>query len=109
MSGICAIWGNDHTARVAETLVSAVRGLSGHVNDRVDRLMDVSAGVAVAARFSTQQIFSNSRLLIACDADLYNENELKGGAGDGSEVPENARTAALLAALYERFGSSFVE
>ena len=89
--------------------MSAVRGLSGHVNDRVDRLMDVSAGVAVAARFSTQQIFSNSRLLIACDADLYNENELKGGAGDGSEVPENARTAALLAALYERFGSSFVE
>ena len=45
-------------------------------------------------------------MLVACDADLLNEHELLRSVPD---VPSPARTASLLAALYERHGEHFVE
>ena len=58
----------------------------------------------MSARFAGQQIYRDRRVLLACDAELLNEKELAAAAG--ATVPT---TAALLAALYERFGAGFVE
>jgi asparagine synthase (glutamine-hydrolysing) len=63
-----------------------------------------AAGVAASVRFATQQVYGDGEILLACDADLYNEAELTvlaGGRADG--------TAALLAALYRRLGCDFVK
>ena len=48
-------------------------------------------------------------MLIACDADLYNEAEIGKLLGDASEGPAESSTAAAFAGLYERFGTSFLE
>jgi asparagine synthase (glutamine-hydrolysing) len=45
---------------------------------------------------------------VACDADLCNEDELEEECGDFLQAPGASRTAALLAALYERHGSEFL-
>jgi asparagine synthase (glutamine-hydrolysing) len=109
MSGICAVWMKDNPGRLPATLAALNAGLSLAAVERGARESDEGAGVAVSARFDEQQIYRSPRVLIACDAELVNENELAdsirwkpGPAGGG-------RTAALLAALYERFGGGFVE
>jgi asparagine synthase (glutamine-hydrolysing) len=110
MSGICAVWQKENPGQVAETLASVSSGLSLAPSEHIERLADpLGAGVGVSARFSTQQIHQNPRILIACDADLYNENDLSEQLEKGGPIPGNNKTAALLAALYERFGCDFVE
>lgn len=111
MSGICAIRRKASPARLAEALASLSGGLSLTPVERTGHATDLEAGmgVGVSARFDTQQIWRSPRILIACDADLYNEDELTDRLSDCGPFPENARTAALLAALYERFGCDFVE
>jgi len=108
VSGICAIWRRD-SHRLQESLDCLADGLTLHASERALGLTDLSAGVAVAARFPTQQFYQDSRVLIACDAELYNSDELEQSAGGAGDVPEFAGTAALLARLYERFGCDFVE
>jgi asparagine synthase (glutamine-hydrolysing) len=102
MSGICAVWGKEDPARVIDTLVSVSRGLARERPEHVDRKTALEAGVAVSAAFPTQQAYDNGRLLIACDADLCNEDELRTLTGEKSANP-----AVLIAALYDRFGSGF--
>ena len=109
MSGICAVWRRDQGRAAGECLAAMSSGLALSGTERAGRQIDGNAGVAVAARFARQQIFGDARVQLACDAELYNEAELeqevslREGAAAGSE------TAALLAALYVRFGESFVE
>ncbi len=107
MSGICAILRGDKPEALAQTLAAATRGLSLASLERAKQEIDPGLGVGVSARFPTQQIYRNARVLVACDADLLNETELRGLA-NGEQAPDGARTAALLAALYERFGCDFV-
>ena len=56
----------------------------------------------------TQQVYGDASVLVACDADLYNETELQALAGREVPAPQTCRTAALLAALYHRFGSDLI-
>jgi asparagine synthase (glutamine-hydrolysing) len=108
MSGVCAVW-HENPARLGEVLDGVASGLATVPAEQVHQRMDTNAGVGIAFRFPTQQIYQSPRLLVACDADLLNEDELRGFIGKGEELPENARTAGLLASLYERFGNGFVE
>lgn len=107
MSGICAIWNKENPSRAAGMLEAVSNGLA---IDRVEvrRLeRDGAAGVGVSAQFGTQQVYQDSRVLVACDADLLNERELRTVVGDvrvgGTGTP------ALLAALHEKLGSAFIE
>jgi asparagine synthase (glutamine-hydrolysing) len=94
-----------------ETLTAVAAGLSSTAEpvEPVKTATDQTAGLGLARRFATQQIYSNSRVCIVCDAELYNEDELRGLAGENGPVPESDRTAALLALHYERFGCDFIE
>jgi len=109
MSGICAVWRREKPGRTAETLASISRGLSLAASEWIGQETDQSAGVGVSGRFASQQLYENPRVLIACDAELHNEDELRGSTGDREQVAGRGQTAALLAALYERFGCGFVE
>src|ERR1039458_9584565 len=109
MSGICAVWRQQNPERVAETLASFHAGLSIVGEERFAREIDQGAGVGVSARFDEHQIYKDDRVLLACDADLLNEKDLAREAGIALAVPREAKTAALLAELYARFGSGFVE
>jgi len=71
----------------------------------MERFTAPDIGLAVSARFATQQTYQDPQIMIACDADLNNEEELRGLASRR----EGIGTAALLAALYDTFGSGFVE
>jgi asparagine synthase (glutamine-hydrolysing) len=73
--------------------------------ERGTRECDQLVGVGVSARFPEQQIYRDGRFLLACDADLLNEKELAEAVSHKMEDFPDARTAALLAALYERFGA----
>src|SRR5438105_3749364 len=109
MSGICAIWRKGNPGQASETLTAVTGGLALTPKERTSRLMEGTAGVAVSARFDTQQCYQNARVLLVCDAQLYNEEELGSSTGSREEVADNPKTAALLAALYERNGCGFVE
>lgn len=108
MSGICAVWHRQNSGHVSETLTAVADGLS-LASERAETLADRDAGVGVAARFATQQIHQDGHVLIAIDADLHNETELAASIGAQDRFTGNARTAALVAALYERFGCDFAE
>ena len=105
MSGICAVWRRDHPEQVSEILGAVSGGLFLNAAERGERITAPEIGLAVSARFATQQAYQDPRVMIACDADLNNEEELRGLASRR----EGIGTAALLAALYDTFGSGFVE
>ncbi len=109
MSGICAVWRKTSPALLSRALSSLAAGLSLESGELVSNCSSDDAGVGIAGRFVTQQIYQNSRLLIACDADLYNQDDLQKLVEFTGLVPEGSQTAALCAALYERFGCDFVE
>jgi asparagine synthase (glutamine-hydrolysing) len=104
MSGICAVWRKEEPERLGRTLAAVSAGLSQAAGERPGQETSQGAGVAVQARFpESQQVFRDSRLMLACDAELLNEPELRSALG---EAPHG--TAALLAALYLRHGDEFV-
>jgi asparagine synthase (glutamine-hydrolysing) len=111
MSGICAVLMNGHPARTMQALDAVAAGLSSSAEAPVSvkTATDQMAGLGLSRRFDSQQIYSDSRVCLVCDAGLYNEGELGNPGSDAGMVPENAKTAALLAAQYERFGCGFVE
>jgi len=104
MSGICAVWRKGNPRHLAETLASMTAGLLLESSERAGQETEGDAGLGVSARFSGQQIHRGSHVLLACDAELLNEKELASMAG-----ASGLTTAALLAALYERSGTAFVE
>ena len=104
MSGICAVWRKQDPARVGRTLASMNAALALARTERAGQKTAPEAGVAVCAAFAKQQLYENGRLLVACDADLYNENELRAITGE-----KNSQTAALIAAMYDRYGCAFPE
>jgi asparagine synthase (glutamine-hydrolysing) len=107
MSGICAVWQRDRPHDIARTVTAVTAGLCLSPAERPRHETDLDAGIGVQARFpDAQQIFRNGRVMLACDAELLNERELWGPAGCTSRP---SGVAALLAALYERHGESFVE
>src|ERR1022692_3102360 len=109
MSGICAVWRKQSPGRVADTLASIQAGLSIAKEERFARESEQGAGVGVSARFEEQQIYKDDGVLLACDAELLNEKELWESLGRKPEGDAGKRTAALMAQLYARFGSGFVE
>lgn len=109
MSGICAVWRKENPGRTAATLASLSGGLRLSEEERVRQAADGPAGVAVSARFATQQIYAGPAILVACDAELYNEHDLRALSPSRRAPAEDAPTASLLAELYERLGVDFVE
>jgi asparagine synthase (glutamine-hydrolysing) len=105
MSGICAVWRRDHPEQIPALLGTVGEGLVRHAEERVERITAPGIGVGIAARFASQQLYQDPQVMIVCDADLTNTEELKGWAGNGKGLG----TGAILAALYERFSSGFVE
>src|ERR1035441_7701797 len=105
MSGICAVWRESDERGAARTLADVTAGLTLDSSEQTATEADADAGVGVSARFQTQQLHRGNGLLIACDADLQNEDEL----GRDLPGPRPAGTAALMAALYQRFGNGFLE
>jgi len=104
MSGICAVWRPDDPGRTAEMLAAISAGLAAYDGDAiVQQELDGAGGVGVAARFEPQQIYRANRVILACDAEIYNEDELREAAGVAA-----GSTAQLLTALYERSGIDFV-
>jgi asparagine synthase (glutamine-hydrolysing) len=109
MSGICAVWRKDNLEGLAETVTAVCSGLALRGGERCSRAIDRTAAIAISGAFDTQQIFQNARVLVACDADLYNENELRAAANEIRQLPPDSLTAALIAALYEKRGCAFVK
>jgi asparagine synthase (glutamine-hydrolysing) len=93
---------------VPEILDSLAGGMSLLGTEQFAREADPGAGVAVSARFETQQVHRTERVLLACDACLYNEEELRESLADREGAVSTAKTAALVAALYDRFGADFI-
>src|SRR4051794_16659797 len=104
MSGICAVWRQDGPRLVSDNLASVSGGLSIASPERTSIETSGEAGIGVSSRFSGQQLYRAGRILSACDSELLNEKELAAMAG-----VSGLTTAALLAALYQRFGAGFVE
>lgn len=104
MSGICAVWQTENPKRVRETLASILGGLTLESAERRNEQVEGDAAVGVAARFSGQQIYQRGQVLVACDAELLNGKELAAEASAEEET-----TAAVLAALYLKYGAPFVE
>lgn len=109
MSGICAVWRRDGAETVETTIASMGSGLALATAEHFRSEAAENAGVAVSARFQSQQVCRTARLLVACDAELYNQDELLGLLSGDARSQAVGSVAALLSGLYERFGCAFVE
>ncbi len=106
MSGICAVWRKDDPGRLPQILQLVCAGCALEPEEQTRTASSLEGiGVGVSARFGHQQLYEDNGTIVASDAELFNENELRRLAG----VPPPAGTAALLAALYQRTGPAFVE
>src|SRR4051812_18421864 len=102
MSGICAVWQKANPSYGAQLLRCVTNGLALERFELTQTAIDGGVGVGVAARYANQELFESADILLACDADLFNESELR-----GSTRERKKGVAALMAALYQRFGASF--
>src|ERR1017187_4696362 len=109
MSGICAVWKKENPGAASAILAALRSGLSVSEIERSAQARDAGAGVAVSARFETQQIYQDESILLACDADLYNEDTLRAEFAGRLKVDAGAQTAALMAAMYRKIGIEFVD
>ena len=107
MSGICAVWRKENPAATARTVRTLCAGLQLHSSEQASSETSQNVGIAVSARFAGQQFYSDQDVMVACDADLYNEHDLRAWLGGAAEPRRG--TAALAAALYRRCGNDFVE
>jgi hypothetical protein len=67
--------------RVAETLAIITPGLSQVSAERTTHGSELGTSVGVSARFTTQQIYRDTGVLLACDAELVNGSELPEAVG----------------------------
>ena len=95
-------------ANVAAPLASVCSGLSVEGYEATRRDLATNAGVGVCARFATQQIHTSGHIHLACDATLLNEAALRSSLRGAPGIGPEATTAQCLSALYERFGTDFV-
>ena len=102
MSGIFGVWHKAHDDRVAATLAAITAGLPASTTDGSARESAGSGGVGVQMVSSAVEIFRNDRVLLSCDADLLNEDELGGVAA--RDERGRASIARLLAHAYEQHG-----
>jgi asparagine synthase (glutamine-hydrolysing) len=109
MSGICAVWQKHDTEPCPDALAMMCGGLSLHASEQMRMFTDKNTGLGVSARFDTQQLYENPRLLVACDTQLYNETELWHLLGAPVESTANRGSAAAIAELYGRYGSGCVD
>jgi asparagine synthase (glutamine-hydrolysing) len=109
MSGICAVWRKDGRETAARLTALVNAGLAVFGPERSREETESGAGVGVSARFAEQQVYKNERVLLVCDAELWNQKDLEASIGSRANLPEGQRTAALLATLYERLGAGFPE
>jgi asparagine synthase (glutamine-hydrolysing) len=104
MSGICAVWQKANPDLGPQLLRSVTSGLALEPFESIRTAIDGGAGVGVAARYDSQELYETADLLLASDADLFNKSELRGMLGE-----HDGGTASLLAGLYLRFGTAFLE
>lgn len=105
MSGIFGIWRKDGSGQVGPALRLMSTGCAVRQSEIVSTAaVNEGAGVGVASCFDGQQIHEDSTTLLVCDADLFNEPELRGLVN----IAPEASTATLLAALYNRLGTAFL-
>lgn len=110
MSGICAVWQKKDARPVARKLASMTEALSLSDLENARTEIDGDVGLGLSARWPKQQVYRDARVLVACDADLFNERELWGYCAERRLAASAAdQTAALIAALYERSGCDCVE
>jgi len=88
MSGICGGWQRE--GAISGLLAAVNNGFSFPSGQRYQQETDRNAGVGAAAQYEIQQAYRNDRILLACDAVLYNEDELRGlvdeNEGDAGEM-----------------------
>ena len=104
---ICGIAVTDSGLPVASVhLESMVSALAGSTEDVGSHVSASVAGVGAISRFSTASVFSSERIMVACDATLYNAQELQASLSTAAA----ARTVAeLIASLYLQLGEGFLD
>jgi asparagine synthase (glutamine-hydrolysing) len=88
------------------------RVCSGLTLDRSEHrrtVVDQNAGLGVSARFAAQQVYESPHVIVACDAELYNESEINALLGQTPGAVPEMHTAAAVAGLYKQFGSKCFE
>src|SRR4051812_2731116 len=109
MSGICAVWRRGNPEQIKESLADILGGLATHSAEQPRYASDGEAAIGVSARFPTQRMYSDASILLACDADLSNEDELWEMVQAGESAERTGDSAALLAKLFGRFGYDCIE
>jgi len=102
--GICGIAVGSHGRPPQATeLQSMSHALGWNGRDRSALSVLPHAGLASVAPASSGSLWSSDALFVACDADLYNDDQLRGTSFSPS------CTAELLGFLYRQYGVSFLE
>src|ERR1017187_5489076 len=110
MSGLCAVWEKTDRCRVVPSLAGMIGALSFSGPERARTEIDGDVGLGVSALWGRQQVYRDPEVLIVCDADPYQQEDLwmycahRRTAGSAAN-----QTPALVAGLYERFGCDCVE
>src|ERR1035437_8368295 len=98
MSGICVVWREQNSETGPPGGKSVCGALSMEASEQQTIEVAGNMGVGVSARFRNLQIHRSPALLVVCDADLYNEAELRSLVDVA--LPETGQTAALHGGLY---------
>ncbi len=102
---ICGVANPDGTRLGANFCIEAMVSALGKDNGGTrSHHVDPEASLGVTSALETVSLHSQDQLLVACDAEIYNQQELRDRI---SSLPPQTTTAALIAALYLNHGEAF--
>lgn len=102
---ICGIANTSEVRTTVEQIEAMVRVIAGDNGGTHSQCASQEAAMGVKSLLTSVSLHSRDRLLVACDAEIYNRDELQNGiAGYFATTP-----AALIAELYLRHGEEFVK
>ena len=104
---ICGIAVNEGTQGIEAQCVQAMASsMAMAPNDVSERCSAPRAGFAAVSSTGATSVYCANEVMVACDAEIYNRQELEKGIGSAASSLTNA---ALISRLYQQAGESFLK
>jgi asparagine synthase (glutamine-hydrolysing) len=103
---ICGIANTNGVRPIAQQIEAMVSAMNRNNGGTLSLSVGGERGMGVTSALTSTSIHSGDQLLVTCDAEIYNQQELQNGLAD---VRPAATPAALIAHLYLRHGEEFVK
>ena len=109
MNGICGIINKNGNLKIEEGLLNRmVQAISSQPSKKSNIYLTATAGFGFKSQFSNNIMFSDDTLVVLCEGEFYNRNELRKSLENKGYKSKGVEEAELCSCLYKEYGLEFI-